>query len=219
MEAPIYNQEGKEVGKIDLPEKIFGLPWNADLVHQAVVTQEANNRKPVAHAKGRGEVRGGGKKPWKQKGTGRARHGSSRSPLWVGGGVTHGPTKEKVYAKKLNRKMKNKALATVLSAKAKDGKIIFLNALNFKAPRTKEAAGVLATLSKNLDKKELTYQKGKRVLLAVPTRNSAIEKSFRNIKVVGQEEVRNLSPLTLLAYQYVIFIEPEKCVEVLGKRI
>src|SRR3989344_4920306 len=204
MEAVVYNTSGAENGRVSLPDEIFDVKWNPDLVHQVVVSMQGNARAMTAHTKGRGEVRGGGKKPWKQKGTGRGRHGSSRSPLWVGGGVTHGPTKEKVYAKKLNRKMKNKALATVLSTKAKDGKIIFLNALNFKAPRTKEAAGVLATLSKNLDKKELTYQKGKRVLLAVPTRNSAIEKSFRNIKVVGQEEVRNLSPLTLLAYQYVI---------------
>ena len=124
METKIYNQKGKEAGKITLPEEVFGLPWNADLVHQVVTSMLGNARTPVAHTKIRGEVRGGGKKPWKQKGTGRARHGSTRSPIWVGGGVTHGPRNDKIYARKINRKMKAKALYTILSKKAKDGEIL-----------------------------------------------------------------------------------------------
>src|SRR3989338_1505182 len=98
MESKLYNIKGEAIGTFDAPEKIFGLPWNADLVHQVVVSMQGNARAGVAHTKDRGEVRGGGKKPWQQKGTGRARHGSSRSPIWKSGGGTHGPRQDKNYA-------------------------------------------------------------------------------------------------------------------------
>src|SRR5574343_932022 len=114
METQVYNQKGKSVGSLKLPEAVFGLKWNADLVHQVVTSMESTARTNVAHTKNRGDVRGGGKKPWQQKGTGRARHGSTRSPIWVGGGVTHGPRKDKNYERKVNRKMKAKALFTII---------------------------------------------------------------------------------------------------------
>src|SRR3989344_5532102 len=117
MEATIYNQSGKETGKITLPESIFGVPWNGDMVHQVVTSMNTSVRKPVAHTKTRGEVSGGGKKPWQQKGTGRARHGSTRSPIWVGGGVAHGPRNDRDYMEKINKKAKRKAVLAILSQK------------------------------------------------------------------------------------------------------
>jgi large subunit ribosomal protein L4 len=148
MEATLYNSKGEKTGKVTLPESIFGLPWNADLVHQVVTSMADNARTPTAHTKDRGEVRGGGKKPWKQKGTGRARHGSSRSPIWKGGGVAHGPRNDKDYARKVNQKMKQKALLVALSRKMKDGELIFVESLEIAAPKTSEAKMVLSALSR-----------------------------------------------------------------------
>ena len=146
MDIQVYNQQGKESGTMELP-KIFELPWNADLVHQVVTSQQANQRVNVAHVKNRGEVRGGGKKPWQQKGTGRARHGSIRSPIWKGGGVTHGPTKERSFKKKINHKMATKALAAVVSAKVRDHELLVLDTLSFVSAKTKEAIAVFRQLS------------------------------------------------------------------------
>ena len=127
MTTEVYNLQGQRVGKLELPGNIFGVKWNPVLVHQALLAQLANRRNPWAHAKGRGEVRGGGRKPWRQKGTGRARHGSIRSPLWVGGGKAHGPIKSRDYSQKLNKKMRRLAILSVLSKKAKDGDIKFFD--------------------------------------------------------------------------------------------
>src|SRR5574339_531192 len=103
MKTQVYKQDGSKSSEITLSEKLFGQKWNADLVHDVVTVMMGNARVSVADTKDRGEVRGGGKKPWKQKGTGRARHGSRRSPIWKGGGVAHGPRTEKSYGKKINR--------------------------------------------------------------------------------------------------------------------
>ena len=147
MKATIYTTEGKEKSNVELPESIFGLKWNADLVHQVVVSMETNAREAIAKTKGRSEVRGGGKKPWKQKGTGRARHGSRRSPIWVGGGVSHGTTNEKNFDRKVNKKKKSKALFTILTKKFKDAEIIFVDQIKFKEAKTKEAKNIIDTHS------------------------------------------------------------------------
>jgi large subunit ribosomal protein L4 len=145
--STLYSMAGKEMGTVDLPQEIFGINFNADLVHQVVTSMMANARTGTADSKGRGEVRGGGKKPWKQKGTGRARHGSSRSPIWKGGGVTHGPLAEKNYKKKINKKMRAKALFMVLGSKLKEGNILFVDSLDFTTAKTKDAAKTFKTLS------------------------------------------------------------------------
>jgi large subunit ribosomal protein L4 len=147
MKTKVYNLEGKETGEIELPERIFNVPVNDDLVHQVVVAQMANSRQAIADTKDRGEVRGGGKKPWKQKGTGRARHGSSRSPIWKGGGVTFGPTSDRNFTKRINKKMKVKALFMVLSEKLREEKILVLDNVKMEKPSTKNMLSSLSKLS------------------------------------------------------------------------
>ncbi|KKP91493.1 MAG: 50S ribosomal protein L4 [Candidatus Nomurabacteria bacterium GW2011_GWE2_36_115] len=184
METQIYNQKGKSVGKFELPESIFGVPWNGDLVHQVVTAMQANARTPVAHTKTRGEVRGGGKKPWKQKGTGRARHGSTRSPIWKGGGVTHGPRNDKVYDQKINKKMKAKALYTVLSEKLRKGQLIFVEELNLKAIKTKDAVAVMKDLSGIKGFERMVGGKKPNTYISVPAKGDVLKKSFANIPTV-----------------------------------
>lgn len=219
MKIPLYNQKAEEIGQFELPQKIFGAAWNPDLVHQAVETMRVISAVPVAHAKGRGEVRGGGKKPWKQKGTGRARHGSRRSPIWVGGGVTHGPNKEKSFDRKINKKAKIRALFSVLSRKLKDGEIIALDSLVFDHPKTKEAQFVLDALAQKGGFKRINYKKGKRALIAVPDRDEQIVKSFRNIPSASVSEVRNLNPLETLSFKYLILVSPDVSLGQLEKRM
>src|SRR4051812_37047689 len=181
MEAQVYSLDGKKAGNIKLPENVFGLPWNADLVSQVVDSLLSSRRKNVAHTKNRGEVRGGGKKPWQQKGTGRARHGSIRSPLWVGGGVTHGPRNEKNFDRKVNKKMKAKALYTILSKKFKDGEILFVDNISMNEPKTKNAMTVLRSLGGISGFGKITSKKNNALYVALDTKNDKIKKSFRNI--------------------------------------
>ncbi|MDZ4226347.1 MAG: 50S ribosomal protein L4 [Patescibacteria group bacterium] len=215
MESKIYNIQGKEAGKITLPENIFGLPWNADLVHQVVVSMQANARTPIAHTKDRGEVRGGGRKPWQQKGTGRARHGSSRSPLWVGGGVTHGPRKEKSYAKKINQQMRQKALLVALSRKFKDGEVIFVDKLEMGAPKAKQAKAVLQALGAQFA--GLTKAKNA-ALVALPVMHKPTAKSFGNFGNVEVAEVRNLNPVSIMGVKYLVIADPGSAIETLSKK-
>ncbi len=219
METQIYNQKGKGVGKLELPESIFGLPWNGDLVHQVVTAMQANARTPVAHTKTRGEVRGGGKKPWRQKGTGRARHGSTRSPIWVGGGVAHGPRNDKSYEQKINKKMKAKALYTVLSEKFRKGQVIFLEELNLKNIKTKDAASVLKDLSSVKGFEKMVGGKKPNTYITLPAKGDTVKKSFANIGTVEVDEVRNMNPVDLLAYRYIIIAQPTESIAFLGGKV
>lgn len=217
METKIYNQKGKEAGAMEMPAKVFGVKWNANLVHQVITSMSSNARPNVADTKGRGEVSGGGKKPWRQKGTGRSRHGSSRSPIWIGGGVTHGPSSERNYKRKINKKMKMKALSAILSAKLKDGEVILLEGLEMSAPKVKLASETLTNLAKGGFEK-INYKIGKRVIIATPELDENTQKSFRNIKSALVEEVRNLNPLMLLNYKYVVLVKPEESLKQLLAR-
>ncbi|MBI4155677.1 MAG: 50S ribosomal protein L4 [Candidatus Zambryskibacteria bacterium] len=205
LQAKIYNQKGKETGTVKLPETVFGLKWNADLVHQVVTSMESSARAPVAHTKGRGDVRGGGKKPWQQKGTGRARHGSIRSPLWRHGGITGGPTKEKNFERKVNKKMKAKALYTVLSKKFKDNEITFVDEIKLPGIKTKLAKEIMDSLFAEASKK-----KSNAILLSIPSKDKNVEKSFHNFSNVKVDEIRNMSPLDILKYKYVVITNPDR---------
>lgn len=218
MKATIYKNDGNVGGSVELPENVFNLPWNADLVHLVTVAMAANARQVTAHAKDRGEVSGGGKKPWRQKGTGRARHGSTRSPIWVGGGVAHGPKKEKNYSQKINKKASAKALFTVLSKKMRDGEIVFVEDFAFAKQKTKEAALSLKKLSAVSGLSKLAYKKGNRALVAAPAGNAALIRVFGNIPSVRIAETRNLNPLDVLSYQYIIFTNPKESIASLSSR-
>ncbi len=218
LEATIYTMDGKENGTLTLPEDIFGAKWNADLVHQVVVGMQANARHSIAHTKFRSEVSGGGKKPWKQKGTGRARHGSNRSPIWKGGGVTHGPRAEKDYSVKINRKMRLAALRVVLSRKWKDGEIIFVDTMNFAAPKTKDAKGALVAIAKGAGRDTLATKRKNAAVIAFATKDTVAEKSLRNIGSIMTEEMRNLNPVDLLNKKFLVVANPADSIQVLANR-
>lgn len=200
MEYPLYNQEGQNVGTVNLPENIFGLKMNQDLLHQVVVSQMSNQRQVLAHAKGRGEVRGGGIKPWRQKGTGRARHGSIRSPIWKGGGVTFGPTKERNFKKKLNRKMVRKALFVALSSKARDNQLFMVDDMKLQNPKTKEMAKVFGNF------RDL-FGKNPNVLLIMPVGDENIKRAVKNLPYLSATEVKDLNPLEVLAHKQLVLVK------------
>lgn len=213
----IYNQKGEKTKDLNLPEGIFGADWNPNLVHQIIVSMQTNRRRAIAHTKDRSDVRGGGKKPWRQKGTGRARHGSIRSPIWVGGGVTFGPRNERKFEKKINKKMLAKALFSTLSKKLEDKEILFVDNLFFEKPSTKEAKSFLENLEKGSKKEGLSGKKS--VIFFVKERTEGINKSFSNFDNIKVEEIRNLNPLCLLENKMVIIADAEDSVEFLKSKL
>jgi large subunit ribosomal protein L4 len=218
MEAKIYNQKGKEAGKIILPEKVFAAKWRADLVHQVVESMRSNKRAGTADTKDRGEVRGGGRKPWRQKGTGRARHGSIRSPIWVGGGVTHGPLAEKNYKRKIPGKMRAQALFSVLSKKLKEGEVFFIDSLGIAEIKTKKAKEVMNNLAKGIGLEVFSKALKPKILVALLARNEKTEKSFRNLPQLEITFVGNLNPLEVLNHKYLLIEKPEESVKFLESR-
>jgi large subunit ribosomal protein L4 len=218
MEATIYGMNGAPNGNVSLPEEIFATKWNADLVHQVVIGMQANARPTVAHTKFRSEVSGGGKKPWKQKGTGRARHGSNRSPIWRGGGVTHGPRAEKDYSVKINRKMRLAALKVVLARKWKDGEIIFIDRLAFDTPSTKTAKATILAIANGSGHTTLATKRVNAAVIAFAAKDTTAEKSLRNFGSFMTEEVRNLNPLDLMNKKFLVISDPAASLKVLESR-
>ncbi|MBI5456766.1 50S ribosomal protein L4 [Candidatus Kaiserbacteria bacterium] len=219
MESPIYNTAGKKTGTIALPESIFAVKWNDSLMYQVVTAMQANARTPVAHVKTRGDVRGGGKKPWAQKGTGRARHGSIRSPIWRGGGVTHGPRSDKSYARTIPKKMRIKALTMALSQKFKDGGVVFIDSLGLEEPKTAAAKKVLVSVSGALGLKGLVEKKANAAFVALADPRESATKSFRNLGNIECKAVRELNPVSVLKHSYLIIENPEAALAILSHRI
>jgi large subunit ribosomal protein L4 len=182
----IRDVQGKVLEERELPEALFGAPVNVPLMHQVVVAGQASRRAGTHSTKTRSEVRGGGKKPWRQKGTGRARQGSIRAPQWMGGGIAHGPN-PRGYEMRVNRKMKKGALRSALSDAAQGGKLAVVSGLSFDGPRTKDALGVIDALGLE-----------GAVLVVLHTPDEAIEKSFRNLAQVKVDYVGNLNTYDLL---------------------
>jgi large subunit ribosomal protein L4 len=219
MEAKIFTTEGKNAGTIALPPELFGVKWNADLVHQVYTGMRANARPTVANTKFRGEVSGGGIKPWKQKGTGRARHGSNRSPIWRHGGITHGPRAERDFSVKINRKMRVAALLSVLSKKAKDGEIIFVDKLSFGTPKTSQAKAMLVAIANGAGVPTLATKRVNAAVIAFSAKDATAEKSFRNIGSVISEEVRNLNTVDLLNKRFLVIENPTEAFKILKARL
>lgn len=194
IQAPLYNAKGEQTGKIDLPEAVFAVASNDTLVHQVYVAISANLRNPIAHTKGRGERSGSGKKPWKQKGTGRARVGSVRSPLWRKGGVTFGPTKDRNFSKDTNRKMRQKALCIALSEKLRAEKIRIVDEFAFETKKTKTFAEMLSTIGARPGKVLIGFSKTER----------ETELLSRNIEKTTNVLSENMSVYDLLNHEYLL---------------
>ena len=187
----VYNIEGKEVGKIDLSDAVFGVEVNEHLVHMAVVSQLANNRQGTQKAKTRSEVSGGGRKPWRQKGTGHARQGSTRAPQWTGGGVVFAPV-PRDYSFKMNKRERRAALKSALTSRVEENKFIVNDEINFEEAKTKNFANIL----KNLDVSK--------ALVVLEDDNKNAELSARNIADVKTAKTNTINVYDILKYNTVI---------------
>jgi len=194
METSVYNIQGKAVGKVKLDAAIFAVPAKKAVLHRVVESQLANRRSVIAATKSRGDVRGGGRKPWRQKGTGRARAGSNRSPLWKGGGIIFGPTPDRNYCQRVNKKEKNKALLMALSAKAQDQELLIISGLKLEKIKTKTVAEILRSLS----------LADKSVLLALAKKDQVLSKSAANLPKVQVSLASNLNVYDILRHDVLL---------------
>jgi len=188
----LYNQTGSQVGEIELADSVFGIEPNNAALYDAIVMQQASQRQGTHDVKNRSEVRGGGRKPWRQKGTGRARQGSIRSPQWKGGGVVFGPTPRK-YGYKLNRKVRRLALKSALSTKVQNNELLVLEALNIAAPKTKEMTAVLSS-----------FKADRKVLIVTSEYDQNVALSSRNIPGAKIVDAAGINVLDLVAHDKVI---------------
>ena len=197
MKYPVLNQKGEKIEEILLPREAFGVELNKDLMHQVVVSQQSNKRQGNAHTKTRADVRGGGKKPWRQKGLGRARHGSTRSPIWKGGGTTFGPNNEKIFEKKIPKKMKRKAMFMGLSSKVESKDLILVDNIKMSEAKTKLALGIFNSIAPE-KKKTLIVLSGldKKIILAT-----------RNIPYLETIQAKDLNCLSILSCKNLIILK------------
>lgn len=197
MKIDLYTQKGEKKGTTDVSESIFNAPVNDELVRLSLIRQMSNARRAIAHSKNRGEVRGGGRKPWRQKGTGRARFGSTRNPIWRGGGVAFGPRNTRNFDKNMPKKARRNALFSILSQKASANEIFALDSYKVDVPKTKDFNTLLGKLPVT-----------RSLLIVSQEKNLSLEKSVSNIPNVKLILVNYLNPHDLLKYEKIMFLEP-----------
>lgn len=209
MKIKVYNLAGKETGEMELSDAVFGVKVKPELVHQVFVQQTNNQREPWADTKNRGEVSGGGKKPWQQKGTGRARHGSIRSPIWKGGGVAFGPLTDRNYKTKINKKTRQAAIRMCLSDKAQSGNLMVIEDFKFEQPKTKLFASFLKTLPAKL----------KSFLVLTADKNAEVMRMTENLKNVKTLRAQDSNVMDLLSKGIILTSKEgvKKMEEVFGK--
>jgi len=211
LKIKVYNQAAEPVKDLALEPKIFAVEPNLELLHQALVTQTANSRQVLAHTKDRSEVSGGGRKPWKQKGTGRARAGSNRSPIWIGGGVTFGPRSERNFKKKINQKMKQKALFMALSDKVKTNSLVVLDNFTIAEFKTKKFNEVLSAIEK-----KVLESNRRNILVINDKKDEKLKYSGRNLTGVKIINLENINLADLLAHKNLLLTE--EAISALTKR-
>ena len=196
MKIDLYKQSGEKSGTLELPKEIFETRFNEDLIHQALIRQLSNKRVAIAHTKTKSDVRGGGRKPYRQKGTGNARQGSIRSAQWKGGGIIFGPNKNRNFEKAMPKKQRRKALFSALSEKAKDGQLFALEGYEAKEPKTADFAKML---------KKLPIERS--VLIVIPEKNSIVQKSSSNIPFAKTILVNYINIQDLQKYKKVLLFK------------
>ncbi|MDP3964373.1 MAG: 50S ribosomal protein L4 [bacterium] len=193
----IKDHTGAEVGTMDLEPKIFDIALKPEVIQEVVVAYQANRRQAIAHVKDRSEVRGGGRKPWRQKGTGRARHGSIRSPLWKGGGVTFGPTSARNFSMKMTAKKRRLALLMSLSDRARNENVIVVKALPLEKPKTKTVSELLKKIGA-----------GANALVITSKKDENFQRSIHNMPRAAVLPADSLNALTVLRYKKLVIFEP-----------
>lgn len=217
MKVDLYNQDGKKIKTEEIPDNIFNLKINKDLLHQVIVAYQSNKKKITSHVKTRGQVRGGGAKPWRQKGTGRARHGSIRSPIWKGGGVIFGPNPNTNFTKKINKKMRIRALFMALSSKVKDKEFLLLDSLKLDKPKTKKLFEIIKKLISILLKDLKKKKQNPSVLIIVHSVDENLKRASKNIPKLEVLNAEYINAFNILSYKYLILLKDS--IEIIKKRI
>lgn len=202
LKIKIYNQTSEEVKDLELADNIFAVSANPELLHQAIVAQNNNSRQVLAHTKTRSEVAGGGKKPWKQKGTGRARAGSSRSPIWIGGGVTFGPRKDRNFKQKINQKMKQKAIFMALSDRVATKSMAVVDKIDLKEYKTKAVETILNDFDKKIFKTDR-----RSILIITSLKDDKLKYSLRNLQNTKLINLDNINLVDILNYRNLLLTE------------
>lgn len=219
MKSSVYNTAGESTGTLEMPEVLFGQEPRVDLLHRVITVARNNARQTIANTKDRRDRAGGGRKPWRQKGTGRARHGSVRSPIWRGGGVTFGPSNQRNFKGKVSKSEKRQAVISALSGKHNDGEVLLVDELSFDTPSAATARKIITQLSDVKGYAPLEDRRKNAALIIIPEHDENTELSFRNFSNVQVRAAKDINALDLLTYKYTIIAEPKKVFDIFESRV